>query len=210
MNLDTDNYINLLDDITLSSEDIKEQIKDISLFFDKFIDFDVENDNKLPPIIKYFYSYVIIHNKIPKQFDLWKEYKKDVYVTQVIKNTVKQEALKSRVFRAYPSLVRDIHFCVLLKERAKNCNVIYNSDLDYSMGIDILIQYKKELFGINLYIDTDRAKLYRSKKYDRHESILNLKSIDVPVKFKAENKFKDFYLYGENEIDLIKNKLLGN
>jgi hypothetical protein len=58
-------------------------------------------------------------------------------------------------------------------------------------------------------VNTDRAKLYRGKKYGRHNILDNVQSIDIPVTFNNKNKFKDFYLYGEIEIELIKNKLLG-
>lgn len=208
MNILIEDYYNVLDDIKLTSKDIESQLREINLFFDKFIDVEVENDNKLPPVITYFYDFVKTNNKIPKQFDLWKEYKKNVYVSQIIKNPIKNEALKSRIFRIYPSLVRDIHFAILLKEKSKNCTVIYNNELDFFIGIDILISYKDKLYGINLYVNTERAKLYRGKKYNRHSKTDNVISIDIPVNFEDSYRVKDFYLYGKKEIELIKNKLI--
>lgn len=208
MEIKKEDYSNLLDEITLSVDEILTQIGSITLNFDKVINKSIENDSKLPPFIKTFYYFILIYNKIPTQEEFWDEYIKDDYVTDIIKDKDKKVGLKSRLFRVYPSLVRDIHFSLLLKDKSKNCDVIYNIDLDYFNGIDILIEYKKNLYGINLYVDTGRSKYYRGKKYGRHKKITNVTTIDIPVIFSEDNKHKDFFLYGEEQINLIKNNLI--
>ena len=80
--------------------------------------------------------------------------------------------------------------------------------MDSNIGIDILIKYKDNLYGINLYTNTERAKFYRQKKYGRHSEVDNVKSIDIPVNFTKDNKLGDFYLYGKDQLEEIKKFLI--
>ena len=73
--------------------------------------------------------------------------------------------IKARLFRSYPSLVRDLHFCLFLKERAKNdARVIYNIQIDTEIGIDILVEQGSTIYAINLFTPTARAMVGREKR----------------------------------------------
>ena len=208
MELIKENYINFLNDLQFSSDEIKNQIKDYKLQFIKIINSEIEDGLRLTPFIKTFYFYLLEYGKIPSQKEFWEEYQKEKSIEKILLDKNKFDGLKARVYRVYPSLIRDIHFSTLLKEKSKNCEVIYNIDLDYTNGIDILIDYKSNLFGVNLFVDTDRSNSYRNKKFGRHKKITNVYNIDIPVKFTEEYKFHDFYLYGENEIEKIKKEII--
>lgn len=201
-------YPNLLDEVKLSYIDVEDQISDIGLFFDPHIDDEVEDGLPLPPFINTFYEYVLKNQKLPKQYEWFLYYMENQKVKELINTESRKKGLMSRMFRVYPSLVRDIHFSLYLKDKSKNCNVVYNIELDGEVGIDVLIEYKGNMYGINLYTDTKRAKYYRQKKYSRHENVTNVKTIDIPVKFTKENKLGDFYLYGKDQMEVIKKFLI--
>jgi hypothetical protein len=207
MKIDINSYDNHIDKINFTSDDVLEDIKDMSLVFETFYKKEVEDNISLPPFIETFYDFVYDKQRVPKQYEFWLEYKKNEKVKEVIKHPPYEMALRARVFRTYPSLIRDIHFSLYLREKSKNSKVIYNTDLDYKIGIDIVVEYNKMLYGIHLFTNTERANSYREIKYGRHNEIDNIIPVNIPVNLTEENKFNDFYLYGEKELDIIKENL---
>ena len=115
--------------------------------------------------------------------------------------------LEARLRRTYPSLVRDIHFGVLLKERG--LDVSYNQDSDIGAGVDHIIKYEGQTFHIHCYVKTRVGKLGRRIKNRRH----NFRGIhlDIEMDLGAESakSVGDFYLYSDNHVnyllDLMKN-----
>ena len=108
--------------------------------------------------------------------------------------------LKARLYRTYPSLIRDLHFSKLLSERANNYKIIYNTNLDIKEGIDLLVIVNKINIAVNLYTKTRRAFVGRNKKENRHTIYDNITYIELPVEFNGSIKIGDFFLYGEREI----------
>ena len=70
--------------------------------------------------------------------------------------------IKKRAYRTYPSLVRDIHYATFLK--SINMNVIYSGALDRDEGIDLLLEVDRNLFALNLFTNTEKAKYWREKR----------------------------------------------
>jgi hypothetical protein len=123
------------------------------------------------------------------------------------------EGLQARVYRTYPSLIRDLHFCLFMKEKAllrSNAIVIYNIDLDIEEGIDILLEFKDKLYGINLYTNTSRAIHARTLKSKRHNPFQNVNYVELPVPFKGSKEVGQFFLYGERELNGLRNLIRKN
>jgi hypothetical protein len=112
--------------------------------------------------------------------------------------------LKARIFRTYPSLVRDLHFSLFVKENVEDAQILYNRKLDVEEGIDLLIKRDGIFYGINLYTDTPRAHIGRKKKANRHIQFENVEYIELPVEFNGSFKCGQFFLYGEKELTQIK------
>ena len=110
MLLEVDKYPNLLNDIPMSCDEIEEQVSDIGLFFEQHIDDEVEDKLSLPPFINSFYEFVLNEKRIPKQYEWVLFYMDKLSVREVINTESRKVGLRSRMFRVYPSLVRDIHF----------------------------------------------------------------------------------------------------
>ncbi|NMH87400.1 TaqI family restriction endonuclease [Flavivirga algicola] len=204
MNLDITKYPNLLDKIDLSSSDITNQILNYKLEFYNYRDSKVEWQMNLPMFLDTFYDLIIKNNIIPTQSELWHAYEK-VLPTD-INDSLK--GIKARLYRAYPSLVRDIHFSKYLEEHVINgAKIIYNKVLDVEHGIDIIIDFKNQLYALNLFTKTKRAFLGREKKSHRHIHIDNIVPIDLPLKLQEENKVGDFYLFKEKQLHELKSIL---
>lgn len=216
MFLKVSEYKNLLDEVFLTSTNIESSISSFKLTFDSYKNEEVEWKMKLPMFVDSFYSLVLKNQLIPNQIELLDCYLnqsslKEILSTKANDNADIVRGIKARLFRSYPSLVRDLHFCLFLKERTKNgARVIYNIKLDTEVGIDILIEHNTNIYAINLFTPTSRAKLGRTKKAQRHEIVSNVIQIELPVDFKTERKCGDFFLYGQSEFEILKNLIKQN
>ena len=198
-------YKNMFDYISLSSMEIEEQLINFKLEFYKTRNKVAEWQLKIPPFITAFYTYVWKQNKIPKQHELWHWYVAlnneyfivHDYADEIIKG------LQARVYRTYPSLVRDIHFITYIKEHLHDACVVYNTNLDIEDGIDILIIYREKLFAVNLFVNTQRSLHGRMLKQSRHAKYENVITIDFPVSFTGSKEIGNFFLYGEKEYEAL-------
>ena len=163
---------------------------------------------KLPSFAKNFCNFILKNKKIPKQEEFFNYYKKAEKITL---STDKELGLMVRIYkRFYPSIIRDIHFGFLIKELTFY-EVYYNPFLDFSDGIDLLIDKK---IAVHLWLATKHSLKYRKiKKTFRHnykengflniEIPLNCLSVlkNFPYKGKEIN---NFFLYSCKEVDYLK------
>lgn len=205
-------FSNLALEIKLNSAEIVNDIQNYTLSFIQEKNTTVEWNMYLPMFVPAFYEFLLRTSKIPTQIEYYKNYL-NINTIFFSENNFNHEiinAIKARVYRTYPSLVRDIHFTKFLSENLTNSSVIYNQSLDIKEGIDLLIINNNKYYAINLFTETNRAFHGRQKKTLRHTNYTNIKYIDVPVDFKGSVKCGDFFLYGEREMKIIINKLLKN
>lgn len=210
MQITLDDYKNFLDQLEdMNYEDVEKDIEGMKLNFDNYRNPFIEWKLSIPIFLKSFYRFVLYKKRIPTQEEFYKLYSednKDWYnKLRLSENSIR--GLKSRVFRTHPSLVRDLHFSLFLKEKLKDCDVIYNINLDMKHGIDILLNNGVNLFGLNLFTKTKNSLKARKLKKNRHESIDNVNLIDIPIDLNNCKKCGDFFLYGESEYDTIIKEL---
>ncbi|MCP4649616.1 MAG: TaqI family restriction endonuclease [PVC group bacterium] len=204
-------YPNKLDLIKLTSMEIEDQISNYTLTFIQVRRNDVEWGMKFPMFVISFYSFLIQKGNMPSQDDFWEHYlaENSRWFDSAGLTSEQKEGLKARVFRTYPSLVRDIHFCLLLKEGNLFAVVLYNEKLDIENGIDLIVEKNGRFFAVNLFTDTRRAYMGRTKKHHRHEKLGDLYYIDLPVQFKGSKQCGDFFLYGEREREELLKRVNG-
>lgn len=205
-----ENYENLIPQLDLTLEEICETIETFQLTFIQIKNKLVEWELDLPMFVPSFYDFIINEKKIPSQTQFYENYLK-LNTSYFSNNNFDEEimvAIKARVFRTYPSLVRDIHFAKFLFGKFKKSIVIYNQRLDIEEGIDLMIINNDKHYAINLYTATSRGFLGRKKKKYRHKDFDNVEYIEVPVDFKGSVKCGDFFLYGTKEMNLVITKLL--
>lgn len=204
--------INYLNNFEFSYLELEEQLKNFNLNFYFHKDSYVENFNFNPNYFVYsFYDFISLNKKIPTQKE-YAQYYIEKNITSLSKTFLihyklnKQYLIKNliyRLYRAYPSFIRDFHFSIYLTDKLKSREISYNPFLDVMKGIDILIDAK---YAIHLYTNTKRAKYYRNKKYNRHSKD-DYTHIDIPIDFKKSYKCGNFFLYRDNEIQILLNEL---
>ena len=90
-------------------------------------------------------------------------------------------ALKARLTRSYPSLVRDMHFACSLKKKRQDLEVFYNPELDVKNDIDTLVIHNGMLKAFVLYVDTFRGNGFRKRKANRHNRFNNVTYYEIPM-----------------------------
>lgn len=220
--LDLNNYKgNMLDVIKLTSLTISDIVKDFTLInLKEHENNQIEKHNDFPRFIDTFYRYVYKNNTIPSQekfFNIYIEENKSELglMFETNKWGVEEKlGLKHRIFKIYPSFIRDIHAAFLFKEKITKyfddirVKVIYNRELDNKENIDILIVKDERYFGLKLLTSTYNANKYKNEKICRHnEPFDNVEYIDVPLSFNTCPKYGEIFLYGENDYIHVMNHI---
>jgi hypothetical protein len=163
---------------------------------------------RFPTFLTSFYRYVYKNKTIPTQNEFWECYLKDnkKFLAEHNFNDEIILALKARIYRTYPSLVRDIHFTCYVKENLSG-DVIYNRKLDVNDGIDMLIKYQNKMFAVNLFTATTRSYMGREKKKNRHIIYENIHYLELPVDLKGTYTCGQFFLYKETEYNKLISEL---
>ena len=111
-------------------------------------------------------------------------------------------AVMARVYRAYPSLVREHHGLLLLRDTEAFEWVLTDTRLD-AAGVDYLVIYQGRAFGVHAYLATERGRAFREAKRSRHKDIGIV--IDMPLEPSTANRVGKFDVYGESHLqELIR------
>ena len=189
-------FENLLDKISFTSQDVEKEIMKNDTISISYRNNKVEWKIRMPSFINSFYSFCISNQRIPSQqefLDFYLEENPNFKTFYSKQDSEFRFGVMSRVFRAYYSLIRDIHMCLSLKDK-KDFKVIYNLSADEMLGIDILIEKQKRMYGFNLFINTKNSLEARKKKERRHTININTPSFDIPISFN-ESKIVIIYTY---------------
>ena len=201
---------NCFDVITFTYKDVEKQIKPYELVFDQTRNEKVEWRLKLPMFVPPFYGYIKSRNSIPKQNDYWRFYVSENknYLTNLNLSEEEKIGVRARVFRTYPSLVRDLHFGLYIKENHFFRSVFYNEFLDIEYGIDLIVENADGVkIGLNLFTETKAAKDARTIKKHRLKKSVNFDCYDIPIDFTGSKRCGRFFLYSEREIKTIVEKI---
>ena len=156
----------------------------------------VEYELELPSFVYTFHRHL---TPLPTQAQFWEAYLADnaPFFHQRPLAPPHQAALQARVFRAYPSLVRDLHFALFLREQLQH--VLYNPQLDVEEGIDVLVAVHGRFFALNLYTHTTRAHDGRQRKQTRHTPFTDVTYLELPLALHGAVQAGQFFLYGPRE-----------
>ena len=173
----------------------------------QIVDKDVEN-TLLPPMIRTFYE-LFFAGYFPSAKTFLNAYLRS-YFNPIDKENIQLKAtgtilnkkgVIARVYRAYPSLVRDFHFYMLCSESKKFQTVQYSLNSDYKKGVDLTIKYKNVVFSIALLVDTKRGNSFKNKKYSRH-NYNGLHEICVKINpFDESTRVGKYSLYNKHHLE---------
>ena len=199
-------FKNTLDFIKLTSKEIEESISTQKLIFVNKHDYVVEWKMKVPYFIPAFYRIVKKENRIPSQDEFWKFYvatNSKWFDDNIGEDKKLFDALRARAYRTYPSLVRDVHFGIKLKESKLYSTVLHNDLLDIWYGIDLIVGKDGKAFGLNLFTQTKRAFAARIQKKYRHINLDNILKLEFPINMNKSFKCGEFFLYSNIDIERL-------
>lgn len=204
-----EDFSNQLDLLSMTSSEIERQVVSYTLSFPQIRDQKVERGIKFPQFVSAFYNFIYKEKRLPTQqnfCDFYFAVNHSFFVAHNFSEAILL-GLRARIFRTYPSLVRDFHFNKILSELARDYKIIYNSILDIEHDIDTMLIKGDQYWAACLYTETKRANIAREWKEHRHERFLNVHYIELPVTLGEDNKHGQFFLYGEREMNLLLNKI---
>lgn len=123
-------------------------------------------------------------------------YKEQQFSQEKIKGT------KLRLSNMYKGFVREIHGILFFRSQLTGLTCEYNTELDMKHGIDLLITYNNNKYGINLFRFSKKSEYYRTKKATRHDKILNV--ISKSLKLYP----KDCKIFGKGKYELYDERYL--
>lgn len=156
--------INLTSGIDMSSDTIERLAAIHRPEFLSIRDDRVEYARGFPNMMLSLWSFITLHRFIPTQKEFLNYFLRTHSEFIAAFNL---EAVKARVLRTYPSLMRDLHFYSLTKESGVFKNVLYDAQKDTGEGVDLVVELGKQEYNVCCYVATRRSEEFRAKKLNR-------------------------------------------
>jgi hypothetical protein len=185
---------NQLEQIDISLSELEKQMKRIYLPTGEAKNDYVASKN-LPYMNDVFIDMLIERGKLPTPFDFFIEYLDYYSDKDSIKDIVGKgykTHLRGRLFRTYPSLLRDIHFGMSLKGYGFD-EVVYNSTLDGKLGVDLLVIQNGIKYAVHLYVVTQNSLKHRKHKIKDDYGVDC--SIELPLQLSSARAIGEIKVY---------------
>ncbi len=197
---------------TLSTAEIEQQISSYALHFDAVKDKDVEWKVRAPHFIPPFIELLDKHARVPTQTEYVNYYmqsrgaevEKEFARWSDAEREHKHRALIARLERAYPSFVRDLYFCALLRENG--LAVEYDPVQDVEGGVDLIAAHAGQELQVHVFLDSPRSKQGRAKKDRRHT--FAGEHLDVPLRPNECRRVGAFWLPTLEHVEQVKHNLI--
>lgn len=191
--------------ITWTSGLIEQQVATLNYSGENLVrDAEVEKA-KLPPFALAFYKFLFFKGQLPTEQELWTQYLSahfgvldETRIHYFRKGTWRiynADAVKARLLRSFPSLIRDFHFFVLCQESGRFQEVKYSLRDDYFNGVDLTLTYHHTTFRVAVMLNSERARQFKEQKYSRHVTTSEQEVIvlfDLPRNEQNKGKIKLF------------------
>lgn len=209
------NQISQVKNLAINMDDLEKILLTLPYSGEGLIKDESLENFRLPPIALCFYNYIFEQETIPSEDELVENYLNYPYfiasldgVVEIIysgqKLVTTKEKLRARVLRTYPSLIRDFHFYLMLKESGLFKCVKYSFIADFFDRVDIKVMYNNKWYNIALMIASSRSLFYREKKNNRHSPI---QTIDILLHKENSKQVGFFRLYTESHLFQLMKKI---
>lgn len=203
----------------ISVERVIEQVRKIKYDpreFSEAKDARIENA-QLPPFNLIFFRYVMNCNAIPgteifigECINHYFEKIEEGYHIKVSgfenKTSYEYTALKGRIMRTYPSLIRDLYFYLVCLQSKLFDEVKYSIYNDYFKGIDLKVVYKRRPYFVSIHVATKRSDSFKKLKYSRH-SYDNKSEIVLRLEMDAMERVGDIYLPKKESLKMLLSEI---
>jgi hypothetical protein len=166
---------------------------------------------KLPPFALAFYYHLFSQRSIPTEKELFDRYisfsgKREEEEVVIEDNRYAVDGLRARLLRTYPSLIRDFHLYLLLKESKCFDSVGYSLSKDYYDGLDLSVKYSEQIYHLSVYVQTKRSAEFKKKKYARHD-YSGVKEITIPLAFGSLRQLGSIYVCTTSHVQTVLDKI---
>lgn len=209
------NHLYLSKENKITSKHVEKQIAKFSFTQDysdvKTIDEKCETRMKLPTFIYPLYYFIFFHDRLPSPNEFINLYMTTYFdindgtcTLKTGKTNVHINAITSRLYRSYPSFIRDFHFYLLCKESNLFDSVVYSAKEDFSGGMDIEVTKNGIKYPVSLMLDSPRSNYFKSLKYGRRNVPLkNEIIIKISLNKKTEKMAGEIFLYSEKHVKYL-------
>lgn len=159
-----------IDNLNLTIKEIEKNFRLTKLSISQ-VKREVSVEQKLmpPSFIIVFYAYMFENKKIPSQAEYLDYYYQmnSQWIQEKVDKTI-NEAFLGRLSRTYVSLVRDVHFYILLRESKWFSLVLHDIKSDLTEKVDVFVKSKKGYwYGLQLRVDTPNSQSFYEIKPTR-------------------------------------------
>lgn len=155
---------------------------------------------RLNPIVTPFYLFALLYQRLPTPEEFFKQYQicyaRDVYKLGSVGEAT-EEVIKARLYRAYPSLIRDIHFYTLCSNDPRFDDVKYSTEVD-KQGVDLIVSRGGKRFAVRLHNNSEAASNWAKTKEIAGDFVA---VIDIVLD--NPNRVGDFNLYTTQSLDYL-------
>lgn len=155
---------------------------------------------KLNPIVDPFYLFVLLYQRLPTPEEFFKQYQlcyaRDVYKLGSV-SEANEEVIKVRLYRAYPSLIRDIHFYCLCSNDPRFDDVKYSTEVD-KQGVDLIVSKGGKRFAVRLHNNSEAASNWAKTK-----EIVGHFAAVIDIVLSIPNRIGCFDLYTTHSLDYL-------
>lgn len=155
---------------------------------------------KLNPIVLPFYLFALLYQRLPTPEEFFKQYQicyqRDAYKLGSVGETT-DEVIKARLYRAYPSLIRDIHFYTLCSGDDRFDDVKYSTEVDKE-GVDLIVSKGGKRFAVRLHNNSEAASNWAKTK-----EITGDFAAVIDIVLDNPNRVGDFNLYTKQSLDYL-------
>jgi len=155
---------------------------------------------KLNPIVLPFYLFVLLYQRLPTPEEFFKQYQicyqRDAYKLGSVSDA-SEEVIKARLYRAYPSLIRDIHFYYLCSSDSRFDEVKYSIEVD-KQGVDLIVSRVGKRFAVRLHNNSEAASNWAKTKEVNGDF-----SAVIDIVLDTPNRIGCFNLYTEQSLDYL-------
>ena len=155
---------------------------------------------RLNPIVTPFYLFIILHQRLPSPEELFRQYQlcyaRDIYKLGSV-SEAEDDVIKARLYRAYPSLIRDIHFYFLCSNDPRFNEVKYSTEVDIQ-GVDLIVSRGGKRFAVRLHNNSEAASNWAKTK-----EVAGDFSAVIDIVLDNPNRIGCFNLYTEQSLDYL-------
>ncbi|AIQ37209.1 hypothetical protein R50345_22760 [Paenibacillus sp. FSL R5-0345] len=196
--------IDLTNGVDISAHGIETAVSVVPPKFINLQDKAVELAPDFPNMMYTLWGFICANRRFPSQTEYTLHF---LSIHASVLSSLDESAIKARLLRAFPSLIREIHFYALVKESGFFQEVNYSAKLDVEDGTDLSVRCGGYEYGVSCYVQTERSLEYRRRKRSRPRNP-KANSIELPLDLSSGNTVNGWIFYNRNHVHVLLDHII--